>query len=329
MRTAINYFFTNSKMQMLCILLTLICGCVHSPNPEEECINIKDIIQKHKGYTFDLNYVSAFRGQCFNPNNSNEIMYYGYSGKYSIEDTITIYKYNLKTHIRSKIVNVKGNPSFPKWAANDWILFELLDNQFHKVKSNGDSLTKLTSEYPHFHPKWSYYADKIVGFLRVNYGYLSVFDKNGNLTDSILYNPLTPHIAWNVDDIIALGDGKEVTFLQYPELVRLKTIILLDKGDSDPNITGLEWIPNTTKFVWTCKLGIFITDYITEQTQQIKEGCEINTYCWPSVSGDGTKLLVSRIEYRVNKATRTVETFCNIYIMNINGLGEEEMIFPN
>lgn len=312
------------KWQLVCILLFVASGCVHSLNPEPRCMDFKHFFKKYKNYTGDLLSVYSFRGQCFNPNNSDEMIYYGYSGKtVNSNDTITIYKYNLQTHLRSKVVNVVGTPDFPQWGANDWIVFDGYGNKLYKVKSNGDSLTSLGSGYSSL--KWSYNGDKIVGFSRVNYNCLSVLDKNGHIEDSTYNNNYTIHLAWNRDNIIALGEDKKVTFLQYPEFVLIKTITVLDKGEHDPRISGLEWIPNTSKFVWTCDLGIFITDYVTEQTQQIKEGCEINRYGWPSVSDDGTKLLVSRLEYRANKASKTIETFCNIYLMNIDGSEEEKL----
>ncbi len=93
----------------------------------------------------------------FNPANANEIVYV--KGITSANKSY-VAKRNLNTGQETQIISDVW--SKPDWSVKDWIVFNHADNQVWKIKSNGDSLTLLTTNMQEgFDALWSPDGNKI------------------------------------------------------------------------------------------------------------------------------------------------------------------------
>lgn len=97
---------------------------------------------------------------CFNPNNSNQIAYYRYDTK-TVEAGWEIWMQDLCTSEKKMLV--KDANYGIDWSVKDWIVYTAIDQQIYKIKSNGDSLTRLTprGDYNRY-PKWDTKGERIM-----------------------------------------------------------------------------------------------------------------------------------------------------------------------
>lgn len=268
----------------------------------------------------------------FNPNNSNEFV----AGVIDNTDTgfnreTKLAVYNLSEK-RFDFIHQAVIWDSPQWGSKNWIMFEGR-GQLYKIKPNGDSLTQITSTNENYHACWSPEGDKIAYmslFSNISSGnrYLAIADANGNLIDTT-FSGFSG--AWGKNNLICslkFGDLNHLLFYEYPSLKLKKEINALDfKAPSAATIDDLDWIPNSNKVVWTCSEGIFVTDYDTEKTTLIKSGCETKAYTRISISPDGKKILSNVVHSEVNRKKKQIDVFSKLYLMNIDGTGEEELIF--
>lgn len=105
------------------------------------------------GHPYDYAY------PCFNPNNSDQIAYYRYDN-YKAEAGWEIWVQDLCTGEKRMLVN-DANYGID-WSVKDWIVYTATDQQIYKIKSNGDSLTRLTpsGDYNRY-PKWDIKGERI------------------------------------------------------------------------------------------------------------------------------------------------------------------------
>ena len=136
---------------LLCLIFILFhASCQKTPpiiepeNITEDCVPLGNGWREWPGYIYGLHKPS------FNPNNPDEFI--------CIEQKagLRLIKYNLKTKERKVVTDGRismsaGVTGIPDWGVNDWILFEITREGMFKIKSNGDSLTRLTTR------KWWYY----------------------------------------------------------------------------------------------------------------------------------------------------------------------------
>jgi len=96
---------------------------------------------------------------CFNPNNSNQIAYYRYNTS-TVEAGWEIWVQDLCTGEKRMLVN-DANYGID-WSVKDWIVYTAIDQQIYIIKSNGDSLIKLTPRGDfNRYPKWDAKGERI------------------------------------------------------------------------------------------------------------------------------------------------------------------------
>lgn len=128
-------------------------------------------------YASDSNFNEA---PSYNPNNSNKFAFLQQTTKGT-----TLCTYDIKSNIILKLYT--GNIFYkPDWGITDWILFDV-NNDVYKIKSNGDSLTQITTGGISCNPKWNPDASKFIYNLFAGSGYNGtlVSSANGNIIDSL------------------------------------------------------------------------------------------------------------------------------------------------
>jgi hypothetical protein len=84
----------------------------------------------------------AYSFPSVNPNNEYEFCYLRRENGIQSDDNLDLYKFNFCTGVTKLITNHVAYS--PNWSVKDWIIFTGQNRDIWKVKSNGDSLTRLT-----------------------------------------------------------------------------------------------------------------------------------------------------------------------------------------
>ena len=263
---------------------------------------------------------------CFNPNNTAEISLT--VGNISNPAGDNLYTLNLNTGQKTFLVNNVWYQ--PKWSVKNWIVFNRTDRQIWKIKSNGDSLTQLTFSNENYAPEWSPDGEKLV-YRQVigSIYYIMITTASGNKLDSItnafygngswapnntkiatIYNASTGHNIGLID--IQSKAIKAIT--SYPEQSPTgKTII-----------NSMDWSNDSQSIFWCSGYGLYKTEVSSGITTQLKYGCDRKYYIYPSISPDGQKIIVGRIDAKLLN-TNTIYSEYNLYIMNIDGSNETKI----
>lgn len=277
------------------------------------------------GYNF-IDIFPRYERPCFNPNNSAEFVCQINDGT---SDSPSIFIYNLETNERTLLYK-GGIYGIPDWGKNGWILLNPVeDPQIWKIKSNGDSLTQLTSEGTNLTPYWNPNADKIIfatSILKedppgnsVQFAISIIMDSDGNHIDTLPGN--TSLVSWHDSNRILFFGGNII--LEDLENQTRTTIIELERPFSSSGITSI----NMDEFIWCNNEGVFTHNMISGNTELIKEACESRVYELPSYSPQSGKLLFTRREANILQKQNTYESYYKIVEMNIDGSEERVVMF--
>ncbi|MBI5541053.1 MAG: hypothetical protein HY951_13390 [Bacteroidia bacterium] len=183
----------------------IINSQVHNLQPVEQpdsCYTLTPPIDPGWGYEYTFDTIS-YENPCFNPNNSYEIavLITDKNGK-------NLYKCNLLT--KSKQIIFSGEIwGVPSWGINDWLIFNLPGNTMWKIKSNGDSLTQVTTTVG-YNPNWSPDA-RYYFYSNPAYSYATtICDSKSDTVVRIL--PLNTKYKWNNDNTIIFSDEHGIYF---------------------------------------------------------------------------------------------------------------------
>ncbi len=252
----------------------------------------------------------------FNPFNNNEIAYF-------VQTPIffsNVYKASINDP--GDTLMIAGNPLYyPKWSKNGWILMGSLGGLLYKVKQSGDSLTPFnTFTSMNFYPDWSPDGKKIIfrGESSKVPGSLFMMNSDGSnekeflsIGDYPIWSPDGSKIAFAVDPYIGYADT----------LSRQITVVKYLNGDA---INGMAWFPDSKWIIYTANSGLYKINIDTKETILFRTNCDSRGYGAPSVSSDGTQILVTRTDSKIIPPnTKFYEV--TIWLMNADGTNEHEV----
>jgi Tol biopolymer transport system component len=227
----------------------------------------------------------------FNPNNPNEIIYV--QGIHS-QNLIRLVKKNLTTNAETFIIDSIWG--MPDWSVKDWIVFNHADNQVWKIKSNGDSLTLLTTHMQGgFYAIWSPDGNKIA-YKNTNTTAILICNENGNVLDSLPYK-VDYSSQWSKDgiNICGIANGSNYVNIAYQNVF---TKVTYQPTNNVSNATGsnritcyLGWTPDSQNIIWCSWSGLYKTNITTNQTILLKACCNQRYYTSISISPDGQKII--------------------------------------
>ncbi len=266
---------------------------------------------------------------CFNPNNSNEFVYYKTDS--TKPDVISeIWTYNLVTKEERHLAN--DGLYMLKWSSKNWIVFNRIDNQVWKIKSNGDSLTQLTYEHWSLYPDWHPDGEKII-FRREDDSprpNLMIMDKDGEII-STLDSTLgwTAHWSPDGEKIIYGHNNQNFGYVYTDNPTAIHKVRVIPNIKNSISAYSIFCFPDSEKITWIDAYGsLRITNIYTRETVLVKQGCDAKKYLSPSVSSDGKKIIVERINQK-KMAENTIYATFDIYIIDLISLKETRVEFPS
>ena len=267
-----------------------------------------------------------YKTPCFNPNNSDEIIYQGITS----DQVPCLIKYNMVTQDKSTILCGETILHRPRWSKKDWIIFDRIDNNIYKIKSNGDSLSQLTFQGNAFSPEWDIKGEKFVYADVSGNGRTAICDEDGNF----LYAKQSARIGyycWQHDSIMIGGFSDEV--LAAINFSANKVVGIIEYNQSDFFLGEPQWVGNET-FVWSTYEGVYELntanwDISTSEWkgEKIIDACGFTRYNEPTYSYESNKLIFHKHEERELEPGKVLQKH-SLVIMNPDGSDEQEIIIP-
>lgn len=321
---------------LLSIVVLLLCvNCSGevtpplTPNPEytpedSACANLPAI------GPFEFTFISSDsvpndKYPCFNPNNPMEFVYYN---KYR-----ELYKYNAQTKQNTLIYSWKLSPSYVyirepiQWGRNDWLLFSMSDNNginvgidIYKIKSNGDSLTCLTSAgtNPHSNPLWS--PDASLYIYENNHKDIKYICKTATneVIDSIP-NSLAPfHFdSWSETNKICGVSFEKIYVYDF----NTKTYQVVHQHAFDITSWNPMWLKDNQTICKISQGNIVAFNTQSHTSKLLRKGCQTIEYINGSYSPLTRKMLWTKIK---RKYIGNFKVFYSTHIVIMNEDGSEE-----
>ncbi|MFN3917632.1 MAG: hypothetical protein ACK4K0_07810 [Flavobacteriales bacterium] len=328
MRALIHNLYTGGQFAT-CVLfflfsLFLFTGCKKDLSPLEspdenqgECDPILPCNQVTigGGYTYIIDFENFVVAPMFNPNSESQFVYLKRSNS-NLWELIT---YDLISKER-KILYAGIIWYQPQWGKNDWILFCQNDENIYKIKSNGDSLTKLTNSNNLHHPIWNYDGSKFLAFTEASNLFSLLFDVNGNIMDTIYFGQTNNSNFQNPNYIVS-------NIYQNVSFFNLNTNSLeFHYNYSGFNSTtggSIFWL-NNTAVIYSNINGLNRLSIPDLTNQNFKKSCNSKIYQWGDINSSKTKMIWSRGDYtQIDECTLKYKS--RIYFMDIDGNNEQEI----
>jgi len=309
------------KTPTLLLVLLILTSCCKKEDEEEITPPISDCLElgipplNDWTYLVDTNY---YMYPCFNPNNSNEIIF---TKKNNATDVTKLYKYNLQT--QEKTLLHVGYQIFPSnWGSNDWILLNLAGNSIWKIKSDGSELTQLTNTGNDFNPIWNMDATMFGAFRGLfadNLQKTILYTPEAIPIDTLDHSGVGTNSCWSLNSLTcSAGENGPVVY----DL--LNDSVVFTQLRSCNRVVGSHWI-NQSEFLWSYEEGIFKTNYITGSTELVKESCRTRLYFDPTFHPSLNKFIWCRVDLKQLNAFQ-IEVKSRLFMMNPDGSNETEII---
>lgn len=302
------------------ILITSMVSC---KDDNIECLKCDDCenFPESKAWYRDVTIIANGKSPCFNPNNGNEFIYIKTSNNIS-----SLVKYNMLDKKEYVLVEKDKFVGQPKWGKNGQIVYTNLNLKINVLRDDGKDLRTITG-INFLYPDWK--NDTVISSefsfkLGVPY-YYAELHISGKLIDTVRNRTF----VWGA--INGLGELAHILYSNQPNIIvnSNNNIKYLSKESSNGGngVVGISWHPNNNDIYYTTNRdGLFKINKDSNKKTKIRNGCDSRSYKHLSISPDGTKIIVERMDaynFDVNTGSSTEEF--NIYIMDIDGSNERKV----
>lgn len=261
------------------------------------------------------------------PNSSSEILFCEDDKVDDVHSSI-LYKYDLLSRDKTVVYEGRIGPR-PRWNQYDWVLISLFDGvnfDIFKIKSNGDSLTQLTFTGNCFFPEWDKMGKKIIYEL----GYTSptthiIMDEWGNPLDTTLVG-VGVGGSWQHDSLVVNGNFRGL-FVGNPYSGVYDFRMLSDVEPSPQSAGGAAWLDHPNIF-WVHTTGIYSTSLESNETVTLKETCNTDYYELPVYLQATDQIILQRKRKHVvthERDNNTGTSTSELYIMAPDGTGQRRI----
>ncbi|MBP9188132.1 MAG: PD40 domain-containing protein, partial [Chitinophagales bacterium] len=338
-KIANNIYLIMRTLFFFCIVTLISCHTDPEILPElSECPSLSNLIEM-----LDYDNTSFGDGQVFIgadsgismanfiPGSNTEII--SYYGGYLSSYNSNLVKYNLSTGEYFTIMENPGIFSLPEISSTEWLLFTWSDYQLWKIKTNGDSLTQLTSEGLNFEYAWSPDGEKFVykrDFPTGTYKTL-IADKNGNNLFSIGGGYKIRIPAWSPDNkYIACGNFNGI----YTDIdiinteTWLFTNLIKYNGNTNPNeqVHSIDFFPDSKHILWATTKELRKTNIETGVTKVISSTCDSQGFSAANISEDGQYILTRKTYYTYFDSKNLLISY-KLFLLDGNGNEIREIVF--
>ena len=219
---------------------------------------------------------------CFNPNDPDQLAYYR---KDNFNSTSVGYELWVRDFCTGEQQMITDQAFYGlDWSTKDWLIYTSTDQNIWKIKSNGDSLTQLTSIGSfNRYPRWSPNGSKIAYEPEIQGGtFFYIMDEFGNFIEAIADLAYSRRWCWTNNNEIcyvkAASNGMtnskalSVYNLNTEEIRLLHTIDEVNSttGFLDSLIGDIEKLPNENSIVWSA-IGLIGKTDLTSGSFQVLE----------------------------------------------------------
>jgi len=278
---------------------------------------------------FDYSY------PCFNPNNAEQLAYYRYDNT-KLDLGYELWVVDFCTGEQRKLAD---NAFYGlDWSVKDWLVYTATDQNIWKIKSDGDSLTQLTTSgsFNQF-PKWNPTGEKFAYHTEVDTGFhFLITNEDGISLDTI--NPLSRAGAWSwIDEnricylIGDLNNPSNSSKLNYID-IKSKEIIYLHNLDNqqtnDSLVQSTAKLTGENAIVWSARGIIGKTNLDNGTFQILKETLKQEVYeTQITVRPGGNELVFDkRVVHDVDHCH--VDSEYDFYIINKDGSNQRKISLP-
>jgi len=274
-----------------------------------------------------------YQDPAFNPNNLRQMAY--------IRDETNGYGCNREIRIfdfctgndRHVIDSACG---FVSWSRKDWILFTGYNSQIWKVKSNGDSLTQLTSA-GHFNndPTWNPKGDRFLFFRQSGSNpYACLADENGNILDTLEQLNRAGLTKWPKDDLIIGVTGQMDLggpFQYFPSTDKLELIDELDHArTSDSVVMSVVYLASEHAILWQTPSTIAKTSIDSKVRTTIFDGAGINRSIqfWGMTVSPDEEFIITQRRDKIQVSDCVFKVHQSLHRMDMDGSAERKLLNP-
>ncbi len=265
---------------------------------------------------------------CFNPNNMDEFVYVNKLD----EDVYELVKYDMIT--KKSLTLHKGDlRSQPHWGKNNIIMFTDLQFQLHIVKPDGSMNKQLTNANSFLAPTWK--NDSIIAaeFSKSPSAYPSFYveynlNRKTYTTDTLngYSSGYFPSQYNSKEQFIFMNDASD-SIINLKENAGIRKIKIPIKREKYKNYTVIDlcWHPTEEVVYFTVfQEGLYSLNINTLKLIKIRNGCTARTYKDLSISSDGKKILIERVD-SVLESNGALLSDSGIYIMDTDGKNERKI----
>lgn len=334
-------FLYKAQKLLIWYVSFLMFSCTHEAIvPNSDCIDF-DI----PGISFGPDFAETglqYKAPCYNPNNSNEFIYI----EELIDETAQLVIYNCVTKEKKVIVNDSVNDvSQPNWVRHSLVAYNS-GLHVYVVNLAGADNTKVGNGVKSWFPEWIH-DDNVLTFVNFYSSDDNFNDAEGvnQATYNFISNTIdTFTIQYNDDNIGILGLGASGIDNDYFTILRMgsyfdnlklalinstthNVLNLVDISETMHmgDILCVQWHPNNHEIYFTHWYGnMYKVDIETGISTVVLESCDSKWYNRFSISPDGTKMLVEK----VNCVFNGLAIYMNSTIVeyNIDGSGEKVIL---
>jgi hypothetical protein len=221
-----------------------------------------------------------------------------------------LYRYNLKTGRRIELPMEVYRTSSIRWSRRNWLIFAGQSGpqqwDAYKMKSDGDSLTRLTYSGNIHTPEWNWEGDKFICEMGLTSpAYSIIFDENGAPLDTVYAGGGVG--SWRNPKGYRAGFAFTGSFrVTHPE--SNSTVFRLPVDDVSTAVSwGGEWIDEENA-VWSYENGVFKTNFVTGQTVQLVSSCDAILYSVPIFSFQAGRVIFKRTVRKITSSTKGTQT---------------------
>jgi hypothetical protein len=208
-----------------------------------------------------------FSAVCFNPKNPYQIAYLRSPiNSFGLKNDIWVFDFETG---KGKIIGTNAAYGL-SWSSKDWLAFTGLDRQIYKIKTNGDSLTRLTNRNAYCNdPEWNVTGDKIAFQTDVT-GYYHIIDEQGVQQDSIpiLNSPLPPHRWIDTNTLLVSYLDGEVALMDM--VTKTKKTIRTPPTNTSQTAKLFGYSAKRQQIYWMGKDGVRKTNVLTGESSIIQ-----------------------------------------------------------